>query len=139
MTIKCVVLSTALLISMNVSAQMYKWTPIAENDNGPAVGIDYTRSFVANRMPVIFWNDYSMSHLQSVERPGNRPMTIYRTKIDCANRMLSNQYHLLVEVKHFYDSNPQQFRQAWSGSGTWYVPDVNSAAEFVMNFFCDIK
>jgi hypothetical protein len=123
-------------------AQTYKWTPIATasgNQQQPVIGVDYSRTFVANQVPIVFWNDFTFGNLVSTKRPNNRPMHIYRTKIDCKNRMISNDYSLPVEVKHFHDQNPEQYQSPWQGKGDWYVPDIGSAHEFVMNHFCGFK
>ena len=134
---KFMILSLVLTASVNAQASSFQWTPIAELNGQPAIGVDYTRSFGPDSMPVIFWNDFTFGHMRSTERPSNRPMTIYRSKFDCKNRMVMNQYNLQTEVKHFHDPNPQQYEQPWHGPGKWYVPGIGSSHEFVMNFFCN--
>ena len=131
-----------LIVSLMVlasTANANNWTPIAEAKGKPVIGVDYKRSFMANNMPVIFWNDFTFGYLVSTKRPNNHPMTIYRTKIDCKNRMLFNQYMLSVEVTHFFDPAPSQYASPWNGPGEWFVPDSGSGAEFVMNHFCGFK
>jgi hypothetical protein len=127
------------LFTASVANAQTNWTPIAESSSKPGlpvIGVDYSRSIFTNQMPVIFWNDFTANDLRSKQRPDNIPMYIYRTKIDCKNRLLQNEYSLPVEVKHFYDPRPQQFSSAWTGPGKWYVPDIGSAQEFLMNHFC---
>ena len=121
------------------SAYANNWTPIAQTKGKPVIGVDYNRSFTADNMPVVFWNDFTFGNLVSTKRPNNHPMYIYRTKIDCKNRMLLNQYSLPVEVTHFFDPAPSQYESPWHGPGQWFVPGSGSSNEFVMNHFCGFK
>jgi hypothetical protein len=128
-----------LAVTANASTQ---WTPIANargNSGQPVIGVDYTRSFTSDGMFVVFWNDFTMGDLRPQKRPNNRVMSIYRTKIDCKNRMVLNQFSQQSEVKHFHDPRPEYYESPWSGKGEWYVPDIGSAHEFVMNHFCGFK
>lgn len=140
MKLKTFLVSFVLSVSaVTATAQTYQWSPIATargNQQKPVIGVDYSRTFVTEGTPVIMWNDFTFGDSVMSQRPGNRPMFIYRTKIDCKQRLVSNQYSLMVEVKHFHDQSPAQYQSAWTGNGQWYMPDIGSAHEFVMNHFC---
>jgi hypothetical protein len=138
MKIKKLILFFIFFLATNSSyANSYNWTPIAQIDGKPALGIDYSRSFKGpDGLLIVTWNDYTYMQLYVVGRPNNHPMHIYRTKVDCKNRMLLIQYNLSVEVKHFFDPKPEQYELPQQGNGSWFVPDISSSHEYLMNFIC---
>lgn len=113
-----------------------EWSAVGFIDGKPVIGIDYSRSFVhTDGKPVVWWKEF-IPGLTVKDRPQNHPVHVYRTKVDCQTRMVQNDYALNVEAKSFYDNNPSQYTSAWTGPGTWYVADMNSSHEFILNLFC---
>lgn len=128
-----------ILLSLLIFANLAhaEWTTIAVNSkNDPIIAIDYDRSFNSNGIPTVWWKNYSYGELIIVKRPTNHPMSIFRSKIDCQTRMISHDYRQDVEVKHFYDLRPEIYEPSWNGPGSWYVPDMYSAEEFIVKKYC---
>ena len=127
-----------ILCMVITTSAMADWSVVGFNSKTkePSVAIDYARSFKTNNILYIWWKDFSYGHLSFVDRPLNHPIDIYRTQIDCRTRMMRTDYLQLAEVKHFY-ATPEIYQPAVDTSRTeWYVPDIGSTHEFVVNTVC---
>lgn len=131
---KNILLISLLLISGLAKAD---WTTVAvkSTTKEPIIAVDYSRSFYSGNVPNVWWKDFSYGELIVSKRPSNHPMTIYRSRVDCRRRMIAHDYVQLVEVKHFHDIYPEIYESSYSPS-TWFIPDINSAAEFIVKLYC---